>query len=157
MSFHNNINRNYGFSLEKLNPQENLFHAIYFLDYETGALLVSNRFSNNLSFLKDDLICSFLNAINLFINEVKEGVNEELQETRILYEREGRLLVIAITKKNDLQMERGIIREMLEDFYYRFKNHINNFNGSIAPAIIDYKKRLECMNLNSVFKFNTKF
>jgi len=127
MSFHNKINRNYGFSLEKINSQENLFHAIYFLDYETGALLVSNRFSNNLSFLKDDLICSFLNAINLFINEVKEGVNDELQEinfrdTRILYEREGR-----------------------------------NFNGSISPAIIEYKKRLECMNLNSVFKFNTRF
>jgi len=162
MSFHNKINRNYGFSSEKINPQENLFHAIYFLDYETGALLVSNRFSNNLSFLKDDLICSFLNAINLFINELKEGGNEELQEinfrdTRILYEREGRLLVIAITKKNDLQMERGIIREILEDFYYRFKNYINNFNGSITPAIIDYKKRLECLNLNSVFKFNTRF
>ena len=80
MSFHNKINRNYGFSSEKINPQENLFHAIYFLDYETGALLVSNRFSNNLSFLKDDLICSFLNAINLFINELKEGGNEEQKE-----------------------------------------------------------------------------
>lgn len=97
----------------------------------------------------------------MFINELKEGVSEEIQEinfkdTRILYEREGRLVVIAITKKNDLQMERGVIREILEDFYYRFKNYINNFNGLIAPAIIDYKKRLECMNLNSLFKFNTK-
>ncbi|MFW9882264.1 MAG: hypothetical protein ACFFG0_55080 [Candidatus Thorarchaeota archaeon] len=162
MSFHNKLNRNYGFRHGKINTQEDLFHAIYFLDYETGALLVSNRFSNNLSYLNDDLICSFLNAINLFINELKEGVSEELQEinfrdTRILYEREGRLLVIALTKKNDLQMERGIVREILEDFYYRFKNDINNFNGSIAPAIIDYKKRLECMNLDSLFKLNTRY
>ena len=162
MSFDNPPNRNYGFNLEKINSQESLFHAIYFLDYETGALLVSNRFSNNLSFLRDDLICSFLNAINLFINELKEGVNEELQEmnfrnTRILYEREGRLLVIAITRKTNIQIERGVVREILEDFYMRFKKYINNFNGAIAPAILDYKKRLECMNLGSLFKFNTGF
>ncbi|MHA2039985.1 MAG: hypothetical protein ACW98X_26535 [Promethearchaeota archaeon] len=161
MSFYKNTNRNYGFDLQKINPEESLFHAIYFLDYETGSLLVSNRFSNNLSFLRDDLICSFLNAINLFINELKEGGNEELQEinfkdTRILYEREGRLLVIAVTKKNDIQIERGIVREILEDFYLRFKSQINTFNGAISPLFIDYKKRLECMNLNTVFKFNSR-
>ena len=159
MSFYKNRSRDYGFDLQKINPQESLFHAIYFLDYETGSLLVSNRFSNNLSFLRDDLICSFLNAINLFINELKEGGNEELQEinfrgTRILYEREGKLLAIAITKKTNLQMERGILREIVEDFYIRFKNYINNFNGEINPAILDYKKRLKSMNLNSLFKFD---
>jgi hypothetical protein len=161
MSFYNNANRDYGFNLKNINPQESLFHAIYFLDYETGSLLVSNRFSNNLSFLRDDLICGFLNAINLFINELKEGGNEEVQEinfkdTRILYEREGKLLVIAVTKKNDIKIERGIVREILEDFYLRFKKNINNFNGAISPAIVDYKKKLECMNLNSVFKFNSR-
>lgn len=162
--YHNQINRknnNFGFTLDKVNSQECRFHAIYFLDYETGALLVSNRYSDNLSFLKDDLICSFLNAINLFINELNEGVNEELQEinfkdTRILYEREGRLLVIAVTKKTNLQIERGIVREILEDFYIRFKKHINNFNGAIDPLILNYKKRLEGMNLNSLFKFNIR-
>ncbi|MCK4383272.1 MAG: hypothetical protein KAW66_08265 [Candidatus Lokiarchaeota archaeon] len=162
MSFYNKDTRNYGFKLENINSQESLFHAIYFLDYETGSLLVGNRFSDNLSFLRDDLICGFLNAINLFINELKEGENEELQEinfkdTRILYEREGRLLVIAVTRKNDIQIERGIVREILEDFYFRFKKKINTFNGAIAPEIVDYKKRLECMNLNTVFKFNTRF
>jgi hypothetical protein len=151
----------YGFDLDHINSQESLFHALYFLDYETGALLVSNRFSNSLSFLRDDLICSFLNAINLFINELKEGADEELREinfrdTRILYEREGKLLVIAVTKKTNIRIERGVVREILEDFYMRFKKHINNFNGAIAPEIIDYKKRLECMNLDSLFKFNTK-
>ena len=162
MSFYNKANRDYGFNMEKIDSQESLFHAIYFLDYETGSLFVSNRFSDNLSFLRDDLICSFLNAINLFINELKEGGNEELQEinfkdTRILYEREGRLLVIAITKKNDVRIERGIVREILEDFYLRFKKYINNFNGAIDPLILNYKKRLEGMNLNSVFKFNTRY
>ncbi|MHA2180511.1 MAG: hypothetical protein ACXAAH_03715 [Promethearchaeota archaeon] len=161
MSFYNNTNRNYGFDLKKTNSQESLFHAIYFLDYETGSLFVSNRFSNNLSFLRDDLICSFLNAINLFINELNEGGNEELQEinfkdTRILYEREGRLLVIAVTRKNDIQIERGIVREILEDFYLRFKSYINNFNGAISPIMIDYKKRLEGLNLNTMFKFNSR-
>lgn len=162
MSFHNRVPKKYGFDIGDINPQESLFHAIYILDYESGSLLVSNRFSHNLSFLKDDLICSFLNAINLFINELKEGVNEELQEinfrdTRILYEREGRLLVIAVTRKTDIQMERGIVREILEDFYLRFKHYINTFNGAITPAILNYKKRLERLNLNSVFKFNTGF
>ena len=164
MTFQNHINRknsNFGFTLDKVNSQECRFHAIYFMDYETGALLVSNRFSDKLSFIRDDLICSFLNAINLFINELKEGVNEELQEinfkdTRILYEREGRLLVIAITKKTNLQIERGIVREVLQDFYIRFKSHINNFNGAIDPGILSYKKKLEGMNLNSLFRFNIR-
>lgn len=162
--YHNQINRknsNFGFSLDKVSSQECRFHAIYFLDYETGALLVSNRFSDRLSFLKDDLICSFLNAINLFITELNDGGNEELQEinfkdTRILYEREGRLLVIAVTKKTNLQIERGIVREVLEDFYIRFKKYINNFNGAIDPLILNYKKRLEGMNLNSLFKFSIR-
>jgi hypothetical protein len=51
-------------------------------------------------------------------------------------------------------MERGILREIMEDFYIRFKNFINNFNGAITPSIRNYKKRLENMNLNSLFKFN---
>ena len=51
-------------------------------------------------------------------------------------------------------MERGILREIVEDFYIRFKNYINNFNGEINPAILDYKKRLKSMNLNSLFKFD---
>lgn len=162
MEFQNNFNQNgnnFGFKLEKFTSQECRFHALYFIDYETGALLVSNRYTDNLNFLKDDLICSFLNAINLFINEINEGANEELREinfkgTRILYEREGRLLAIAITKKTNLQMERGILREIVEDFYIRFKHHINNFNGEVYPAILDYKKRLKSMNLNSLFKLN---
>ncbi|MFX1417326.1 MAG: hypothetical protein ACFE9N_00230 [Promethearchaeota archaeon] len=162
MEFQNNFNKRnntYGFRLEKFNYQECRFHAIYFIDYETGALLVSNRYTDSLNFLKDDLICSFLNAINLFINEVNEGGNEELQEinfkgTRILYEREGRLLAIAITKKTNLQMERGILREIVEDFYIRFKNLINNFNGEINPSILNYKKRLESLNLNALFRFD---
>lgn len=164
MDFQNNfkdMGRKFGFEFDKYNSQECRFHAIYFIDYETGALLVSNRYSDGLNFLKDDLICSFLNAINLFINEVNKGENEELQEinfrgTRILYQREGRLLAIAITKKTNLQMERGIMREIVEDFYIRYKNFINNFNGEIDPSVLSYKKRLESMNLNSLFKFNIR-
>jgi hypothetical protein len=158
----NNRGKSFGFKLDEFSSQECRFHALYFIDYETGALLVSNRYTDNINFLNEDLICSFLNAINLFINEVNEGANEELQEinfrgTRILYEREGRLLAIAITKKTNLNLERGILREIVEDFYIRFKNYINSFNGEIDPAILDYKKRLKSMNLNSSFKFNIRF
>lgn len=154
-----NMEAKFGFRLETFDPRDCRFHALYFLDNETGSLLVSNRYSNNISFLRDDLICSFLNAINLFINELKEGVNDELREinfrdTRILYEREGRLLVIAITKKTNLQVERGILHEIAEDFYFRFKNFINNFDGAVDPAVLGYKKRLKNINLNSLFKFN---
>lgn len=156
------IGRKFGFEFDKYTSQECRFHAIYFIDYETGALLVSNRYSDDIKFLKDDLICSFLNAINLFINEVNIGTNEELQEinfrgTRILYQREGRLLAIGITKKTNLQIERGIMKEIVEDFYIRFKNFINNFNGEVDPSVLNYKKRLENMNLNSLYKFNIRF
>jgi hypothetical protein len=160
MEFRKNSNKGaFGFPFDNLSSQECRFHALYLIDYETGALLVSNRYTDNLNLLKDDLICSFLNAIDLFINEVNKGVNEELQEinfrgTRILYEREGRLLAIAITKKTNLQMERGILREIVEDFYIRFKGDINSFNGEVNPAILNYKKRLKSLNLNSLFKFN---
>ncbi|KKK43758.1 MAG: hypothetical protein Lokiarch_24320 [Candidatus Lokiarchaeum sp. GC14_75] len=158
MSFYYKTNERYRFNIRKGASQDCLFHAIYFLDFETGSLLVSNRFSDHLSYLRDDLICSFLKGINMFINELKEGVHEELQEinfkdTRIIFERENRLLVIAVSGKKNLQMEREILREILEDFYIRFKNHINNFNGSVAPVITAYKKRLESMNLNSILKF----
>jgi len=164
MDFHRSINKaeaNLGFNLERTDSQECDFgfEAIYFLDNETGSLLVSNKYSNNINFLRADLICSFLNAINLFIGELKEDINEEVQEinfkdTRILYEREGRLLAIAITKKTNLQIERGIFREIVEDFYIRFKSFINNFNGFVYEEVLNYRKRLKSMNLNSLFKFN---
>ena len=153
------VEKKFGFNLDRINSNDCRFHALYFLDNETGSLLVSNRYSSSISFLRDDLICSFLNAINLFITELKEGSKEELREinfrdTRILYEREGRLLVVAITKKTNLQIERGILREIVDDFYIRFKNFINNFDGAMDPEVLSYKKRLKNINLNSLFKFN---
>jgi hypothetical protein len=106
------------------------------------------------------LISGFLNALNLFINEIKpESMNDEIQEvnfkdSRILYERRGRLSVIAISKKTNLQVERVILHRIMEDFYYRFESAIRNFNGNIDPSILQYKKRLENMNLNTLFKFD---
>jgi len=129
------------------------FHAIYFIDSITGALLVSNKFSNgfsgefSLSETDGDLISGFLNAINMFIREIKKNEYEEIQEinfndTRILYEKIGRLLCIGITKKTDLKIERNMLREIILDFYSRFENEINHFNGFITPAIMNYKFRL---------------
>jgi hypothetical protein len=155
-----NLEKSYGFKLEKINPSNNRFHAIYFLDNLTGSLLLSNKYTDNSKFSSyEDLISGFLNALNLFMNEIKpESVDDEIQEvnfreSRILYERKGRLSVIGITKKTNLQAERVILRKIMEDFYYKFESVIKNFNGNIDPSILQYKKRLENMNLNELIKF----
>lgn len=157
----NNIDRSYGFDLEKINFSNNRFHAIYFLDNLTGSLLLSKKYTNNSKFSShEDLISGFLNALNLFISEIKpESVDDDIQEvnfreSRILYDRMGRLSVIAITKKTNLQAERAILRQVMEDFYFKFESVIKNFNGNIDPSILQYKKRLENINLNELVKFD---
>jgi hypothetical protein len=137
----------------------NRFHAIYFIDSLTGALLVSNKFSNGfsggfgLSETDDDLISGFLNAITMFIREIRKNEYEEIQEinfsdTRILYEKRGRLLCIGITKKTDLKIERDMLHDVIHDFYDRFESEINHFNGFISPAIMNYKFRLNSVNFD---------
>ncbi|TFG25825.1 MAG: hypothetical protein EU533_00605 [Promethearchaeota archaeon] len=149
------INR-YGFKVR--NRDNGIFHAIYFLDKLTGSLLLSKEYSNVNDFSLDvDLIGGFLSALDLFIKEVKIGRNpDEIQEinfreTRILYERIGRLLVVAITKKVDLPVERKVLHKIVIDFYNRFEVSINKFNGHIEPSILKYKKRLENTNINNLF------
>ena len=146
--------RTFGFQLEKLSLKENRFHAIYFIDYITGSLLVSKQSSNwsNLS-KKEDLISSFLNAISRFIQEIKDDEIQEinLKDSRILYERRDRLLCVGISKKTNLQIERGILHEIAEDFYRKFKNQLVSFDGRIRP-FVEYKEKLENLNLNSLFK-----
>ncbi len=140
---------------------DNRFHAIYFVDSLTGSLLISNKFSDKSSLTEtdEDLISSFLNAINMFIKEIQTNKNDEIQEinfkdTRILYEKKGRILCIGITKKTNLRIEREILANVLKDFYYRFENEINHFKGFIAPAILNYKNNLKNLNLNSLNKYN---
>ena len=145
----------FGFK-EHIKFNNSRFHAIYFIDSITGALLVSKKFSSSLSgefglYETDgDLISGFLNAINMFIREIKKNEYEEIQEinfsdTRILYENRGRLLCIGITKKTDLKIERDMLQEIIQDFYDRFENEINHFNGFITPAIMNYKLRLNSL------------
>ena len=148
-----------GFSIDKINSQESRFHALYFLDNLTGALLLSKKYTENSEFSSnEDLISGFLNALNLFIKEIKsQSKNDEIQEinfqdTRLLYARKERLLVIAITRKTNLQIERGILNEIVNDFYTRFENSINQFNGIIDPRMKSYKQRLDNINLNSLFR-----
>ena len=156
-----NLDRTYGFNIETINSDDNRFHAIYFLDNVTGSLLLSKKYTSNTRFSShEDLIGGFLNALNLFMSEIKpESMNDEIQEvnfkeSRILYERRGRLSVIAISKKTNLIVERVILHQIMEDFYYRFESSIRNFNGNIDPSILQYKKRLENMNLNNLFKLD---
>jgi len=165
MSFkwkNDSIKRNFGFYIEQLIYKENRFHAVYFVDSLTGALLVSKRYSGTNYGLKetdDDLISNFLNAINMFIREIRTNKEEEIQEinfkdTRILYEKKGRLLCVGITKKTNLNVERAILHELLKDFFYRFEDVIKNFRGYVPPEIINYKNKLDNLDLNSLFKFN---
>jgi hypothetical protein len=94
------------------------------------------------------------------MSEIKpESENDEIQEvnfreSRILYERKGRLSVIGISKKTNLNAERVILRQIMEDFYHKFEYSIKNFNGNIDPSILQYKKRLENMNLNDLYKID---
>ena len=156
--------KSYGFVNRQQDANYNRFLAIYFLDKLRGSLLFSKEYSLNPDSAIDmDLIGGFLNALNLFIKEVKTGnKSEEIQEvnfdeTRILYERYGRLLVIAITRKTSLKVERSILKQIAHDFYSRFEGSINHFNGRIEPSILKYKKRLEITNLNNNFKHNFGF
>lgn len=165
MSFKNNQEPNhYGFSTDNFNSQKPRFHAIYFLDNLTGALLLSKKYTGNSEFCSnEDLISGFLNALNLFIKEIKSNsTNDEIQEinfqeTRLLYARKRRLLVIAISRKTNLQIERGILTEIVEDFYSRFEHSIRFFNGIIDPRMKLYKQRLENINLNSLFRLQIRF
>ncbi|MHA1804548.1 MAG: hypothetical protein ACTSU4_08425 [Promethearchaeota archaeon] len=144
----------HGFQLKDLNGNENgaLFHAIYFIDEFTGSLLVSRNNPYTTGFFaekKEDLISSFLSAMNMFINEIKkDGLREEIQEinfkdTRLLYQRKGRILCIGISNKQDLEVERALLNKIMNDFYYRFEIQINTFNGVIDPAIQRYSHELE--------------
>ena len=158
-----NLEKKYGFNIEKINSDDNRFHAIYFLDNITGSLMLSKKYTSNTRFSShEDLISGFLNALNLFISEIKpESMNDEIQEvnfkeSRILYERRGRLSVIAISKKTNLQVERVILHQIMEDFYIRFESAIRDFNGNIDPSILQYKKRLENLNLNALFRFDVQ-
>jgi hypothetical protein len=157
-----NYDKSYGFNLDNLNSDNSRFHAIYFLDNLTGSLLLSNKYTSDTQFSShEDLISGFLNALNLFISEIKpESEDDEIQEvnfreSRILYERRGRLSVIGITKKTNLNAERVILRQIMEDFYNRFEFAIRNFNGNIDPSILQYKKRLENLNLNELYKLDS--
>ncbi len=158
-----NTEKTYGFNIDRFSSDDNRFHAIYFLDNVSGSLLLSKKYTRNTKFSShEDLISGFLNALNLFISEIKpESINDEIQEvnfkeSRILYERKGRLSVIAISKKTNLQVERVILHQIMEDFYYRFESSIRNFNGNVDPSILQYKKRLENMNLNTLFRFDVQ-
>lgn len=158
------IKKKFGFYLEHVNSYQNRFYAIYFVDSLTGALLLSKRYTlGNISLAKtdDDLIGNFLNAINLFIKEIGNNKHEEIQEInfkdmRIIYEKKNRLICIAITEKSDINVERMILHEILEDFYNRFEREIKFFKGYITPEIMDYVKRLDNLPLNYFFKSDFK-
>ena len=133
--------------MNQILPEQDLFHAIYFIDEETGSVLVSNKYTN-FSETNADLISGFLSAMNMFMRELKNDDEEEIREinfqhTRLLYERKGRLLCIGISKKEDLKLERKILVKTARDFYERFEDEITHFNGFIKPAILEYGSKMK--------------
>jgi len=147
-----------GFTPSQNSDHQSRFNAIYFIDYNTGALFLSNKYSESsmVQSTNDDLISGFLNALNLFINEInddyegKEEIREiNFRDTRILYERKNRLLVIGFTKKTELSIERDILHNILLDFYQRFHEKINNFQGVIDKEMLGYKRILDERDLGS--------
>jgi hypothetical protein len=143
--------RSCGFKTTMGDIYKDLFHTIYFVDYNTGSLLLSSNFrGSNIQKTDEDLIGSFLNAINLFINEIRENQNidDEIQEinfkdSRILYERKDKVMIIGISKKKNLPLERDILKMILQDFYTRFEPKLNNFKGFIDKDILNYKNLLK--------------
>ncbi|MBY8981751.1 MAG: hypothetical protein KGD57_02295 [Candidatus Lokiarchaeota archaeon] len=162
----NDYYNSFGFETDNFRNNDinkNRFHAIYFIDYITGSLLLCNKYSkkSKICSADEDLISSFLNAINLFINELNKNdkPEEEIQEinfidSRILYERKGRLMVIGISKKTNLSIERKILRNILFDFYSRFKSKIEHFNGIIDREILNYGKFLNNLDLNTLSRID---
>lgn len=147
-----NANETFGFNINKFYALERRFEAIYLVDYISGSLLVSNNYSGRKKFTNnEDLITGFLSAINAFIrelqNEDQTGDNDiqeiNFKDTRILYERKGRLMVIGISNKTNLQIEREILQKIVSDFYNRFQSQIEDFEGIIDPDILSYKQKLK--------------
>lgn len=147
-----------GFRLEKYQNYENRFSALYFVDHHTGSVLVSNTYSD-IPEANEDLISSFLSAMNLFMREIKADGDEEIQEinfrdTRILYERKGRLLTIGISKKTDLGVERAILKEITHKFYQRFQSQIDDFMGVIDPQLRTYQEKMRTADLGKFMELN---
>jgi len=142
-----------GFKKDRFDEGDNPFHAVYLIDNITGSVLLSNKYTN-FSSTNEDLISGFLSAMNMFVQELRNDKTEEIQEinfqgSRILYERKGRLMCIGFSKKSNLEIERAILKEIMQDFYFRFEPLIKNFNGFISPEIIQYKNKLQDLKFNS--------
>ncbi len=153
-------NFQYNFNIDRIHGSMSRFYVIFFVDKVSGSLLVSKRYTELSELnLKEDLISNFLSAINSFILEIK---NDEIQEinfkdTRILYERRNRLICIALSKKTNLQIERIILHEIVQDFYSKFEREINTFKGIINPEMLKYREKLKDSNLNRFLRFSINY
>ena len=139
------------------------FKAIYFLDNVTGTLLLCKKYKLlNDDESKDDLIGGFLSALNMFIKEINIDDDEEeireinFKKTRILYDRKGRLSLIAITNKTNLILERKILHNLLLNFYNKYESYISNFNGRMNPSFQNFKKILDLKHVHGALSRKLK-
>lgn len=151
----NNSNR---FKYSHIETDYNRFHAIFLIDAKSGLTFLSKKFSagfDQYDEFNEDLISGFLNAINYFVREINSA-SESIQEinfknSRILYDQVGRLMVIAISKKTDIVVERKIISNILDDFYNSYKFNIENFKGNIQ-VFKKFRSNLERYHLTGFLR-----
>ncbi len=146
------------FKYSHVDSEFNRFHAIFLIDAKSGLTFCSKKYSTSMGkFNKhsDDLITGFLNALNYFVKEI-DNANESIQEinfkkSRLLYDQKGRLMVIGFSKKTDVNIEREILSDILNDFYTKYRNYIENFKGNVQ-IFENFKKDLDHYNTSWYFR-----
>jgi hypothetical protein len=125
--------------------QNGLFHAIFFIDANSGLTLLSQTFSQTQ--YDEDLISGMLRALDSFINhlcysnqvEIIQEIN--FKGSRIVYERVGPVIGAAISKKQNQDMEHFVLKTILEDFYQQCGSYLIPFFGNVVP-FHQYRNRL---------------
>jgi hypothetical protein len=131
-----------GSSIEKqpsFDPNPNCpFHAIFFMDNSSGVTLLGQNYSQRQ--FDDDLISGMIKALESFIDHLSYSSSYELvqeinfQGTRILYERKGSVMAVAISKKIDPDLEHRLLNKILDEFYTKYERFLNNtFIGNVLP------------------------
>jgi hypothetical protein len=122
------------------------FNAIYIIDGKSGLTLLAQNYSDRP--YDDDLMSGMVKALECFIsylanaNGVEKVQEINFQGCRILYERKGPIMAVAISKKTDQSLEHQVLGAILDEFYGRFERFLEGFVGNIAP-FKEFLPRLE--------------
>jgi len=117
------------------------------MDNKSGVTLLGQNYSRRQ--YDDDLISGMIKALESFIDHLSysstyECVQEiNFQGTRILYERKGPVMAVAISKKCDPELEHRLLNQVLAEFYSKYEPFLNNtFIGNVLP-FQDFRSRIQ--------------